>query len=110
MITPGADVAEVVRDGAPVRVAYIEEEERAALRVFMRARGQSEFVDNLCRQLLIYALGRSLLLSDEPLVQRMNTRLAASGYRFSVLVDAIVASPQFLNRRTAESTIRKVAN
>ena len=40
----------------------------------------------------------------------MNTRLAANGYRFSVLIDAIVTSPQFLNRRTAESTSRKVAN
>ncbi len=29
----------------------------------------------------------------------MNARLAANGYRFSALVDAIVTSPQFLNRR-----------
>ena len=40
------------------------------LRAFMRARGQEEFVDNLCRKLLVYALGRSLLPSDEPPARR----------------------------------------
>jgi hypothetical protein len=49
------------------------------------------------------------MLSDEPLIQRMNTGLAASGYRVSALVETIVTSPQFLNRRMADST-RKVAN
>ena len=31
---------------------------------------QDDFVDNLCRKLLAYALGRSLLPSDEPLARR----------------------------------------
>ena len=47
------------------------------------------------------------MLSDEPLVERMNAALAANGYRFSALVDAIVTSPQFLNRRAAGETNRK---
>jgi hypothetical protein len=45
--------------------------------------------------LLAYALGRSLQLSDEPTLERMQTQLAANGYRFSPLVETIVTSPQF---------------
>jgi hypothetical protein len=82
----------------------------AGLQAYIQAKREKDFLDNFSRKLLVYALGRSLLLSDEPLVQRMNTRLAANGYRFSVLIDAIVTSPQFLNRRAADSTTRKVTN
>jgi len=71
------------------------------LRAFMRARGQAEFIDTLSRELLVYALGRSVLRSDEPLLARMRTDLAAHGYRFGDLVQDIVTSRQFLNRRAA---------
>ncbi len=70
------------------------------LRAFMRARGQGEFVDNLCRQLLAYALGRSLQLSDEPLVAEMRSALSARGYKFDTLVERIVSSRPFLMKRT----------
>ena len=33
----------------------------------------------------------------------MQTRLAANGYRFASLVETIVTSPQFLNRRNPDS-------
>lgn len=69
------------------------------LRDYIRGYRQNDFVDNLCRKLLGYALNRSLMLSDDPTVDDMRARLAANGYRFHVLVDAIVTSPQFLNRR-----------
>jgi hypothetical protein len=82
----------------------------SGLQAYIRANREKDFLDNFSRKLLVYALGRSLLLSDEPLVQRMNTRLAASGYRISALVEAIVTSPQFVNRRTTDATGRKVAN
>jgi hypothetical protein len=82
----------------------------SGLQAYIRANREKDFLDNISRKLLVYALGRSLLLSDEPLIQRMNTRLAASGYHIGALIDAIVTSPQFLNRRTAGSTSRKVAN
>jgi len=71
------------------------------LRAFMRARGQAEYIDTLCRELLVYALGRSVLRSDEPLLARMRTDLTAHGYRFGDLVQDIVTSRQFLNRRAA---------
>jgi len=67
----------------------------------MRARGQAEYLDTLCRELLVYALGRSVLRSDEPLLSRMRTDLTAHGYRFGDLVQDIVTSRQFLNRRAA---------
>ena len=75
----------------------------SGLQTYIRAQREKDFLDNFSRKLLVYALGRSPLLSDEPLIQRMNTALAASGYRVSALIETIVTSPQFLNRR-------KVAN
>ena len=68
------------------------------LRKFLRTR-QNDFVDNLCRKLLADALGRTLQLSDEPTIEQMRAALAAGGYRFGILVEAIVTSPQFLNKR-----------
>jgi hypothetical protein len=69
------------------------------VQAYIREHRQQDFIDNLCRKLLAYSLGRSLLLSDEPTVDRMRTIAAANGYRFASLVDTIVTSPQFVNRR-----------
>jgi len=71
------------------------------LRAFMRTQGQTEFLDTLCRQLLVYALGRSLLRSDEPLVTKMRQDLSKGAYKFGYLVRDIVTSRQFLTKRTA---------
>ncbi|MBL9173315.1 MAG: DUF1592 domain-containing protein [Verrucomicrobiales bacterium] len=69
------------------------------LRTYIHEKRQDDFLDTLCRKLLSYALGRSLILSDEITVRDMRTRLKANGYRFDSLVETIVTSPQFLNRR-----------
>jgi hypothetical protein len=69
------------------------------LRTYIRQHRQADFVDNLCRKLLSYALGRSLLPSDDPTIEQMRAKLAANGYRFNTLVETIVTSPQFLNVR-----------
>jgi hypothetical protein len=69
------------------------------LRRYLREHRQEEFVDNLCRKLLVYALGRGLLVSDEGTVDDLHTKLAANDYRFGTLVEGIVTSPQFLNTR-----------
>ena len=69
------------------------------VRTYIREHRQSDFVDNLSRKLLAYALNRSLQLSDEELVDRMKTGLPQNQYRFSWLVETIVTSPQFLNKR-----------
>jgi hypothetical protein len=80
----------------------------AGLRGYVRAHRQDDFVDNLVRKLLAYALGRSLMLSDDPTVATMKARLARSGYRWGTLVDSVILSPQFLNRRGRESLALEV--
>ncbi|MEI9898335.1 MAG: DUF1585 domain-containing protein [Chthoniobacter sp.] len=46
-----------------------------------------------------YALGRTIILTDKPLLDSMRTDLAKSDDRFSVAVLAIAQSRQFLNRK-----------
>ncbi len=75
----------------------------SGLQSYIRDHRQDRYVENLCRKLLAYALNRSLQLSDEALVDQMKTALSSDGYRFKALVAAIVASPQFLNRRMPEN-------
>ena len=77
--------------------AHAVEELFHAMRVLPYRR--EEFVENLCRKLLAYALGRSLLPSDDDTISSMRSRLAADGYRFGSMVESIVTSPQFLNKR-----------
>ena len=74
----------------------------ADLRRYLREQRQADFLDNLSRKLLAYALGRSLLLSDELLIQNMRQQLAEQDSRFSALVEPIVLSPQFLSKRGPE--------
>jgi hypothetical protein len=72
------------------------------VQAFIREHRQQDFIDNLSRKLLAYSLGRSLMLSDEPIVERIRTVLAANGYRFTPMVETIVTSPQFVNQRSAD--------
>jgi hypothetical protein len=71
----------------------------AGLQGYLRTRAESEFVDNLCRKLLAYALGRTLLPSDDLLVASMRQKLSADGNRFDNLVESVVTSRQFLYKR-----------
>ncbi len=69
------------------------------LRRYLSEHREEEFVHNLCRKLLAYALGRTLELSDEATIQNMSDNLDNNGHRFGSLVETIVTSPQFLNKR-----------
>jgi len=71
---------------------------------YIRQHRQDGYLDNLCRKLLSFALGRSLVISDDPLIAQMRSQLEVNAYRFSSLVETIVTSPQFLNIRTAVSS------
>jgi hypothetical protein len=71
----------------------------AGLREYLKEKRQDGFVDNLCRKLFSYALGRSLMLSDKKALGEMRSGLTTDGYAFGSLVEAIVTSPQFLNKR-----------
>jgi hypothetical protein len=74
----------------------------AGLQSYIRERRQNDFVDNLSRKLLAYALGRSLMLSDDLTIEQMRTAANSKGYRFEPLVEAIVTSPQFRNKRISD--------
>jgi hypothetical protein len=73
------------------------------VQAYIRQKRQQDFLDNLSRKLLSYALSRSLQLSDDPVVEQMTARMSATGYRFGSMVETIVTSRQFLNRRRPES-------
>jgi hypothetical protein len=72
------------------------------LRMYIRSKRQDDFENNLCKKLLAYALGRTLMLSDTALIDDMRNKLRANDYRFSSLVESIVTSPQFLTIRGRE--------
>jgi hypothetical protein len=73
------------------------------LQQYIREHRQKDFVANISRKLLAYALSRSLQLSDEPVVEQMQAKAAANGFRFGSLVETIVTSPQFLNKRVPDA-------
>lgn len=69
------------------------------LRSYLVQQRKEELIDNLCRKLLSYALGRSLQLSDKSTVQAMQSKLKDDEYRFESLIQTIILSPQFTNKR-----------
>ncbi|MBI84607.1 MAG: hypothetical protein CMJ81_15550 [Planctomycetaceae bacterium] len=60
---------------------------------------RDEFVKQFCRKLLGYALGRTVELSDEPLLVDMQSQLKENEHRFSAAVLTIVNSSQFRRHR-----------
>ncbi|MBC8136694.1 MAG: DUF1592 domain-containing protein, partial [Fibrella sp.] len=69
------------------------------LQDFVRQQRQEDFLNTLCRKMLTYALGRSLQPSDDATLLLMRQRLAKGEYRFNTLVETIVTSRQFRNKR-----------
>jgi uncharacterized protein DUF1592/uncharacterized protein DUF1588/uncharacterized protein DUF1587/uncharacterized protein DUF1595/uncharacterized protein DUF1585 len=79
------------------------------LQKFIRDNRQQEFVNNISRRLLAYGLNRSLQLSDESILEPMETGMAANGYRIDWLIESIVASPQFLNKRSPDAPVMRAS-
>ena len=65
------------------------------LREYLMEQRRSDIVQQFCRKLLGYALGRETQLSDQPLLDQMQERLHENDYRFSIAVESVVTSPQF---------------
>jgi len=80
---PGGKTA----SGIPGLIEYIEKNRK------------QDFIRTLCRKFLGYALGRSVMLSDSILLEQMEDALRKNEYRFSVLFETVVTSPQFRNQR-----------
>ena len=76
----------------------------SGLRRYLSERRQDEFIEHVCRELLVYALGRGLLLADEATIKTMRSRLASDAFRFDSLIETIVTSPQFLKKRGRDDT------
>jgi mono/diheme cytochrome c family protein len=77
------------------------------LRAYVRDHRQNDFLTNVSRKMLSYALGRSLMLSDDILVESMRARLVKDAYRFDSLVESIVTSDQFRNKRGGDELSAK---
>jgi hypothetical protein len=73
------------------------------LRDYLLTVRRDTFVRQFCRKLLGYALGRAVQLSDEPLLDEIQARLAADGHRVGTALEAIVASRQFREIRGADA-------
>ena len=70
----------------------------------------NEYVRTVTEKLLIYALGRGVDYYDAPTVRRIVRDLAFDDYRWSALIEAVVASEPFLMRRApAEAEPTRVA-
>ncbi|MGK0186631.1 MAG: hypothetical protein ACI9R3_002414, partial [Verrucomicrobiales bacterium] len=65
------------------------------LRDYLLTQRRDDFVRQFSRKLLGYALGRGVLLSDEPLLDEIAVKLVESDFRISRIVEMIVRSRQF---------------
>jgi hypothetical protein len=83
--TRQADTKVVLPDGTPV-------EGLEGLRAYLIEKRRDDFMRQFSRKLLGYALGRSVQLSDKPLIESMTK---SEAHRFAALVELIVRSPQF---------------
>ena len=82
------DAHAVVRDGTPI-------EGLAGLRDYLLQHRRDEFVRQFTRKLLGYALGRAVILADEPLLAAMAQDLATNEFRVGRAIELIVTSRQF---------------
>ncbi|MCP4194814.1 MAG: DUF1592 domain-containing protein [Planctomycetaceae bacterium] len=80
---PNGEIAK----GVPDLIKYVEQYRR------------DDFVKTLCRRFLGYALGRSVILSDQPFLAEMEAVLEKNDYRFSVMFEMVVRSEQFRKQR-----------
>jgi hypothetical protein len=86
--TRKADTKTVLPDGNAI-------DGLADLRDYLLTKRRDDFTRQFCRKLLGYALGRSVQLSDKPLIDQM----IKSDLRFVTLVELIVQSRQFCEVR-----------
>ena len=77
----------------------VEFRDLSGLRTYLLEQWREEFLRNFCRKLLGYALGRSVEVSDEGLLDEVLQSLESADFRFSAAVATIVQSTQFLNQR-----------
>ena len=92
----GADTQATLEDGT--QFTGIE-----GLRSYLLKTRRDDFSRQFCRKLLGYALGRSVQLSDQQLLNEMQSALKANDHRVRSAIELIVQSPQFQNARGRET-------
>jgi hypothetical protein len=65
------------------------------LRTYLLDNRSDDFLRQFCRKLVGYALGRSVQLSDKPLITSMLTQLKSGDHNVGSAIELIVRSPQF---------------
>ena len=75
------------------------------LRSYILNQRRDAFTRQFCRKLLGYSLGRGVQLSDQPLIEAMQAKLAANNYRVGVVMEMIVRSRQFCEIRNRDSAV-----
>ena len=80
-----ADTKTVVFDGTAV-------DGLAGLRDYMASQRRADFLRQFSRKMLGYALGRSVQLSDQPLIDDLTS---TEGGQIGKMIENIVRSPQF---------------
>jgi hypothetical protein len=73
------------------------------LRTYLITARRDAFLRQFCRKLLGYALGRSIQLSDEPLLAEMQSELKARNYHINSAFEAVIRSRQFREIRGLET-------
>ncbi|WP_197442808.1 DUF1592 domain-containing protein [Lignipirellula cremea] len=82
------DAAAVLPDGTEVAGV-------ADLQRYLLEKQQQPFARSLAKRVLVYALGRSLELPDEAIVDELTAQFASDDYRLDQLIARIVASEPF---------------
>ena len=72
------------------------------LRDYLLTKRRDAFLKQFCRKLLGYSLGRSVLVSDGPLISEMRAQLKSHDYHISTAIELIVRSKQFREIRGKE--------
>ena len=85
----------------------IEFEGLEGLRGYLLTQRRDAFLLQFCRKLLGYSLGRSVRLSDGPLLNEMRARLKTEGFQVAAAVDSIVRSRQFREIRGKEAPVEE---
>lgn len=67
----------------------------SGLRDYLVNTRREAFIRQFCRKLLGYALGRSVQLSDEPLLAEIQAKLKTNDYQIHVAFETIILSRQF---------------
>jgi len=75
------------------------------LLAYIKADRQRDFLEQLAQKLFTYAMGRAFIPSDELFFEALMPAWEEENYRLQWLMEQIVLSPHFLNRRGPRQTI-----